>query len=120
MRASQKIETAQSSFRESLNRLYEAVVEIKLVSNPELDKEQVSKLRSEHMHQAANNSYKTKGVWKIGDYHVEDIKSSHGTSKVFKIKYNLVTASEFYDALENYKACRDFFLNQVGYYLVIT
>lgn len=63
------------------------------LSPEELNKEmmdQVTLERSEEMHQVANERHQTKGVWKIGEHHVEDIKKLKRPTQ-----YNLVTLDEF-------------------------
>ena len=54
------------------------------------DTTQVQKARSKEMHKAANSSYQTKGVWKIGYAHVNDIIDSKE-----KLNYNLILKDDF-------------------------
>ena len=52
----------------------------------------ISFKRSEGMHVAANGQSHLKGVWKVGDSHVEDMKKMDG------IQYHLVSKKDFNDA----------------------
>ncbi len=62
------------------------------IENPlDFTAEKIIEMRSISMHEAAKNRWEKKGVWKIGDFHVEDIKKLFPSD----IKYNLVTREEF-------------------------
>jgi hypothetical protein len=49
-------------------------------------------LRSKAMHEAAQQQAGKKGIWKIGDLHVNEIKAIPGAEP----RYNLITREEFY------------------------
>lgn len=59
---------------------------------------EVRKKRSEEMHKAANSSNK-KGVWKIGQDHVEDIISE-------ELNYNLINLNEFNEEYKTWEKGR--------------
>ncbi len=57
----------------------------------------ISIMRSDKMHEVANNRYQTKGVWKIGEQHVIDIDAKYPKEQR---KYNLVHQDVFNDDME--------------------
>ena len=59
-----------------------------------VDEPDITQQRSEHMHDAANDSAASVGVWKIGQEHVNDIEKLN-----VKRKYNLVHRDNFIKAL---------------------
>ncbi len=65
--------------------------------------EDISRDRSDTMHIAANNQWNTKGVWKIGEQHVQDLKRKYSED----IKYNLVTQDEFENHFSKYLKLKD-------------
>ncbi len=58
---------------------------------------EINMMRSDQMHEAANNRYKTKGVWKIGEQHVIDIDTKYPEDQ---INYNLVHRDVFNDDMK--------------------
>jgi|GEM_PF-1795465 len=66
----------------------------KLMLNPDLDL-----LRSAAMHKAGQQKANVAGVWKIGDFHVQDIL--HKLPKEAPPKYNLLTQKQFNYIMEN-------------------
>ena len=58
----------------------------------------ISELRSRAMFNAANDQANMKGVWKIGDAHINDFKNGLATDNTnySKAVFNIVTAKEFY------------------------
>ena len=64
------------------------------------DEESSNTTRNAAMHAAGNKMFATKGVWKVGDAHVTDIKAMNAP----EYKYNLVTRAEFLAELKDYQA----------------
>ena len=60
--------------------------------------------RSIYMHDSAQESFNMKGVWKIGEKHVDDISLGYQPRER---KYNLVRAKEFRDAVDNWQPSRE-------------
>jgi hypothetical protein len=58
------------------------------------DSDTTSRMRSHSMNVTANDRYKTKGVWKIGDAHYKDMKD-------MKKEYNLIGREEFNEKYKN-------------------
>ncbi len=100
------IKISESHCQISLNNLTAAIEKENLVTNMSLTFDQITKERSRLMHIAAEENHKkVKGVWKIGDAHVEDIKGKNGSLKPYgNISYNLLERAEFQDALNKYIA----------------
>ncbi len=87
--------TPQSSI-ESVNRLIAAVKEKRIIGNEYSKKtrDDISEERSDAMHNAAKEScYERKGVWKIGDAHVQDILLKYLNKG--EINYNIVAVDDF-------------------------
>ena len=80
----------------SENALEGSRVKIKTLAGVETNEEsnEISILRSDKMHEAANERYDTRGVWKIGEKHVIEIKTKYPEEQ---INYNLVEAKSFYE-----------------------
>ncbi len=68
-------------------------------------KENIRKQRSELMQRAANNRFYEKGVWKIGENHVQDIKKQHPYEKDGQ-NYNLVTREDFNIGLKQWNSSK--------------
>lgn len=60
------------------------------------------KERSHIMHEAAEKNASTKGIWKIGQNHVNDIKRDHPSQS-----YNLVEQSAFDKLVQQYKDIKE-------------
>ncbi|MFK7799107.1 MAG: hypothetical protein AB8E82_16765 [Aureispira sp.] len=60
------------------------------------------KERSDIMHAAAEKNASKKGIWKIGQNHVNDINRDHPSQS-----YNLVEQSAFDKLVKNYKAIKE-------------
>lgn len=61
--------------------------------------EDISRQRSHAMHRAANTFHSTKGIWKIGQAHVDHIKDEPKSPR-----YNLISKTEFDDYYQHWLA----------------
>ncbi len=86
------LEVNLANFNTAVERLA-IFVEDKFMGGEDKTFTQITQERSDLMHQAASKyeSAEERGVWKIGNAHVMDIKSRSGG----QINYNLVTQKDF-------------------------
>ena len=96
--SSMKGQRLNATRRATIKMHYERILNARrvMVENvaPEAD---LNRSRSKAMHQAAQSNSMTKGVWKIGESHVDDILNN--LNLIYPRLYNLVTQDEFEDDL---------------------
>jgi hypothetical protein len=77
---------------------YQSIANARIIMMQNMETEaNLNKSRSRKMHDAAQSNSTKKGVWKIGESHVTDIKENLGL--IYPRLYNLVTEDEFEDDL---------------------
>ena len=91
------------NYKESINTLLKTLKERGLLQRT---REEIFEDRSDSMHNMANNCYKVRGVWKIGDAHVGYIENKYPDRKyelISECKFNKHFYKEYPDLNPNKK-----------------